>query len=72
MQPPCMCEYYAACIFYCFNLTPYTDVRDGYDNTPLLRACMGGNKEFVQFLVEEMKCDVGEFVGGCITTCMYL
>ena len=48
-----------------------TDVRNGYNNTPLLSACMGGNKELVQYLVEEIKCNVGEFVGGYITTCMY-
>ena len=48
-----------------------TDVRAQDDMTPLLSACMGGNKELVQYLVEEIKCDVGEFVGGYITTCMY-
>ena len=31
--------------------------------TPLLSACLGGNKELVQYLVEEVKCDVGECVG---------
>ena len=31
-----------------------TDVRDGYNNTPLVSACMGGNKELVQYLVEEI------------------
>ena len=49
-----------------------TDVRDGYNNTPLLSACMGGNKELVQYLVEEVKCDVGEFVGGYIDHYMYV
>ena len=27
---------------------------------------MGGSKELVQYLVEDLKCDVGEFVGACL------
>ena len=49
-----------------------TDVRAQDDMTPLLCACMGGNKELVQYLVEEIKCDVGEFVGGYINHYMYV
>ena len=45
-------------------------MRDGYNNTPLLSACMGGNKELVQFLVKTIKCDTGELFSGYI--CMYL
>ena len=32
---------------------------------------MGGSKELVQYLVEDLNCDVGEFVGACshITAC---
>ena len=28
---------------------------------------MGGSKELVQYLVEDVKCDVGEFVGVYMT-----
>ena len=34
--------------------------------TPLHHACIKGNKELIQYLVEELKCDVGEFVGVCL------
>ena len=43
--------------------------------TPLHSACVGGNKEVVQYLVEELKCDVGEFLCACmvhVTTKVYL
>ena len=34
--------------------------------TALHYACVNGNKELIQYLVEELKCDVGEFVGACL------
>ncbi len=30
--------------------------------TPLHCACAGGSKDVVQCLLEEIKCDVGEFI----------
>ena len=39
-----------------------TDARDKYNQTPLHFACKGlVSKELIQYLVEELKCDVGEF-----------
>ena len=54
--------------YFCTCCSPhltshYTDVGDKDNVTPLLYACNYGNKELVQYLVEELKCDVGEFVG---------
>ncbi len=37
-----------------------TDVRDKDNKTPLHCACEVGSKDVVQYLVEEIKCDVGE------------
>ena len=34
--------------------------------TALHHASVNGNKELIQYLVEELKCDVGEFVGACL------
>ena len=45
------------------DITLHTDVRDKNNVTPLLYACKFGNKELVQYLAGELKCDVGEFVG---------
>ena len=45
------------------DITLHTEVRDKNNVTPLLYACEYGNKELVQYLVGELKCDVGEFVG---------
>ena len=45
------------------DITLHTEVRDKDNFTPLLYACEYGNKELVQYLVGELKCDVGEFVG---------
>ena len=44
----------------------HTDVGDIYNANALHHACGNGNKELVQYLVEELKCDVGEFVGACL------
>ncbi len=41
------------------ELCSTTDVRDNSNRTPLHYACMG-SKDMVQYLVEEMKMDVGE------------
>ena len=45
------------------------DVRDKYDRTILLFACSGGSLPVVQYLVEEVKCDVGESVPAVYTIC---
>ena len=37
-------------------------MRDNYNNTILHVACSGGSLQVVQYLVEEVKCDVGESV----------
>ena len=42
------------------ELCSTTDVRDNGDRTPLHSACLGGSKDMVQYLVEELKMDVGE------------
>ncbi len=42
------------------ELCSTTDVRDNDDETPLHTACGGGSKDVVQYLVEELKMDVGE------------
>ena len=47
---------------YLFNNIIHTDVRDKFDRTILHFACYGGNKATVQYLVEVVKCDVGECV----------
>ena len=53
-------------LFTSTEITLHTDVRDKDNLTPLHYACKyHGNKELVQFLVKELKCDVGEFVGNC-------
>ena len=44
---------------YCVK-PPLTGVRDDDNSTILHWACLGENKETVQYLVEELKCDVGE------------
>ena len=44
------------------NLTLlHTDARDEGNWTPLHYACGGGNIEVVQYLIQDLKCDVGEF-----------
>ena len=43
-----------------FVVTLHTDVRDKYNRTPLHTSCLNGRKEIVQYLVEVVKCDVGE------------
>ena len=40
--------------------TPYTDVRNKDNSTPLHLACSKGFIDIVRYLVEEGKCDVGE------------
>ena len=40
----------------------YTDVKSTEDVTPLHFACVGGNKEIVQYLLQKLKLDVGKFV----------
>ena len=48
--------------FYCdCSTNHYTDARTENNGTILHDACAGGNKDTVQYLVEELKCDVGEF-----------
>ncbi len=42
------------------ELCSTTDVRDKDNRTPLHLACKGGSKDVVQYLVEELKIDVGE------------
>ena len=42
------------------ELCSTTDVRDDYNRTALHWACNGGSKDTVQYLVEELKMDVGE------------
>ena len=42
------------------ELCSTTDVRDDYNRTPLHVACVVGSKDLVQYLVEELKMDVGE------------
>ncbi len=42
------------------ELCSTTDVRDDYNKTPLHWACQGGSKDVVQYLVEELKMNVGE------------
>ena len=50
------------------NLTSLsTDVRTTKNETILHKACVGGNKKLVQYLVKELKCDIGEFAGFYIT-----
>ncbi len=42
------------------ELCSTTDVRGKYNMSPLHLACEGGSKDVVQYLVEELKMDVGE------------
>ena len=42
-------------------------MRTTKNETVLHSACMSGSKELVQYLVEVLGCDVGEFVGVYIT-----
>ena len=49
-----------ACV-YC-DKPPHTDVRGKDNATALHYTCAGGNKETVQYLVEKLKCDIGECV----------
>ena len=59
------------------NLTSlHTDARSNKNETVLHSACAGGSQELVQYLVEDLKCDVGEFVGvymtvGYLLLCMW-
>ena len=46
-------------VCFMYNAT-HTDVRDMDNNTPLHFACEGGNKDLVVYLIEVIKCDVGE------------
>ena len=58
-----------ACV-YCDNLTIiHTDVRGQYNSTPLHYACLGGKKEIVQYLVEKLKCDIGESLRVVVFVC---
>ena len=41
-------------------VTIHTEVRDKDNMTPLQLACVCGNKEVVRYLIEVVKCDVGE------------
>ncbi len=51
---------YLVSICVIVELCSTTDVRDKYNRTPLHCACVGGSKDVVQYLVEELKMDVGE------------
>ncbi len=42
-------------------------MRDKGNRTPLLLACEGGSKDVVQYLVEELKMDVGEIYNYSVT-----
>ena len=44
-------------------------MRDKYNNTILHDACSGGHLPVVRYLVEEVKCDVGESVFAVYTIC---
>ena len=37
-------------------------MRGKHDNSPIQFACWRGNLELVQYLAEELKCDVGELL----------
>ena len=41
-------------------------MRDISNSTALHYASDNENKEVIQYLVEDLKCDVGEFVGACL------
>ena len=47
---------------YSWSCTPHTDVMDKNNQTPLHLACRGGSLEVVRYLVEDVKCDVGELI----------
>ena len=42
--------------------TLHIDVRNKDNVTPLHFACVGGNKEIVEYILQKLKVDVGEFV----------
>ena len=42
-------------------------MRDNFNKTILHNACSGGSLPVVQYLVEEVKCDVGESVSAVYT-----
>ena len=52
--------------------TLHTDVRDTDDLTPLHWACRGGNRETVQYLVEDLQCNIGESVGVVYLVSVYI
>ncbi len=54
-------KYNVVLVLTSLNTQHTTDVRDKDNKTPLHCACEGGSKDVVQYLVEEVKCDVGEF-----------
>ena len=43
-----------------FDVTLHTDVRGRTNWTALHLCCVSGHREVIQYLVEEVKCDVGE------------
>ena len=47
---------------------PCTDVRDRNDDSLIHFACEGGHKEIVQYLIETLKCDVGEKLSLFVTS----
>ncbi len=60
-------------IHVCFNFSRTqhtTDVRDKDNKTPLHGACLGANEDLVQYLVEEIRCDVGELKFFISCSCM--
>ena len=68
----CICTTCSWCP-YMFNIWPLqTDVRGELNATTVHAACQGGNKEIIQYVVEELKCNIGEliFQGNC--HCKYI
>ncbi len=49
-----------ACHHFSEVISPHTDVRDKWNQTPLHWACWGGHIQVVKYLVEVLKVDVGE------------
>ena len=49
-------------ICFLYITMQHTDVRDEQNMTPLHYACIGGHKDLVVYLIEVIKCDVGECV----------
>ncbi len=55
-------SYFMCVLCTCYEVSPHTDVRDKDNRTPLHWACMGGSLKVVQYLVEDLKWDIGECI----------